>query len=145
VTPVAAQREWLEKDYYKALGVADDASPDEIKKAYRKLARENHPDANPDDPTAERRFKDVGEAYAVLSDATKRREYDELRRLGAAGFAGAGARGGDPFGGGGFAGGDLGDLLGQMFGGGAAGPGATRTAGRPAVRAGDRTCVPTST
>jgi molecular chaperone DnaJ len=131
VTPVAAQREWLEKDYYKALGVADDASPDEIKKAYRKLARENHPDANPDDPTAERRFKDVGEAYAVLSDASKRREYDELRRLGAAGFAGAGARGGDPFGGGGFAGGDLGDLLGQMFGGGAAGPGATRTAGRP--------------
>jgi molecular chaperone DnaJ len=127
---VAPQREWLEKDYYKALGVADDASEDAIKKAYRKLARENHPDANPDDPSAERRFKEVGEAYAVLGDATKRREYDELRRLGAAGFAGAGARGGGGFpGGGGFAGGDLGDLLGQMFGAGA-GPGTTRTAGR---------------
>lgn len=130
---MAAQREWLEKDYYKALGVADDASAEDIKKAYRKLARENHPDANPDDPTAERRFKDVGEAYAVLGDATKRREYDELRRLGAAGFPGAGGRGGDPFGGG-FAGGDLGDLLGQMFGAGAGAGnagGATRTAGRP--------------
>jgi molecular chaperone DnaJ len=112
---VAPQREWLEKDYYQALGLSEDASADDIKKAYRKLARENHPDANPDDPTAEQRFKDVGEAYAVLSDATKRREYDELRRLGAAGFVGGngGARGGDPFGG--FAGGDLGDLLGQMF------------------------------
>jgi molecular chaperone DnaJ len=126
---VAAQREWLEKDYYDALGVAEDASADDVKKAYRKLARENHPDANPGDPSAEQRFKDVGEAYAVLGDATKRREYDELRRLGAAGFGGGG-RGGDPFGGaaGGFAGGDLGDLLGQMFG-----PGAARggPAGRP--------------
>lgn len=126
---MAAQREWLEKDYYDALGVAEDASADEVKKAYRKLARENHPDANPGDPSAEQRFKDVGEAYAVLGDATKRREYDELRRLGAAGFGGGG-RGGDPFGGaaGGFAGGDLGDLLGQMFGPGAARGGA---AGRP--------------
>jgi molecular chaperone DnaJ len=113
---VAPQREWLEKDYYQALGVSADASAEDIKKAYRKLARENHPDANPDDPTAEQRFKDVGEAYAVLSDPSKRREYDELRRLGAAGFVGGngGPRGGDPFGGG-FAGGDLGDLLGQMF------------------------------
>jgi molecular chaperone DnaJ len=123
---MAPQREWLEKDYYQALGVSDDASADDIKKAYRKLARENHPDANPDDPSAEQRFKDVGEAYAVLSDPSKRREYDELRRLGAAGFVGGngGARGGDPFAGG-FAGGDLGDLLGQMFGqGGAARAGA---------------------
>jgi molecular chaperone DnaJ len=115
---VAPQREWLEKDYYQALGVAEDASADDIKKAYRKLARANHPDANPDDPTAEKRFKDVGEAYAVLGDAKKREEYDELRRLGAAGFVGGnggfrGAGGGDPFAG--FAGGDLGDLLGQMF------------------------------
>lgn len=123
---MAPQREWLDKDYYAALGVADDASAEEIKRAYRKLARENHPDANPDDPSAEQRFKDVGEAYAVLGDATKRREYDELRRLGAAGFPGAGARGGDPFGSGGFAGGDLGDLLGQMFG-----QQAARSAGRP--------------
>ncbi|MEX1178756.1 MAG: molecular chaperone DnaJ [Nitriliruptor sp.] len=126
---MAPQREWLEKDYYAALGVAEDASADEIKKAYRKLARENHPDANPGDPSAEQRFKDVGEAYAVLGDATKRREYDELRRLGAAGFPGAGngRGGGDPFGGG-FAGGDLGDLLGQMFGQGAAARGG---GGRP--------------
>jgi molecular chaperone DnaJ len=124
---MAPQREWLEKDYYQALGVSDDASADDIKKAYRKLARENHPDANPDDPSAEQRFKDVGEAYAVLSDASKRREYDELRRLGAAGFVGGngGARGGDPFGGG-FAGGDLGDLLGQMFGQGGAARGGAR-------------------
>jgi molecular chaperone DnaJ len=136
---VAPQREWLEKDYYKTLGVADDASEDVIKKAYRKLARENHPDANPEDPSAERRFKDVGEAYAVLGDAAKRREYDELRRLGAAGgFPGGGRRGGDPFGGaGGFAGGDLGDILGQMFGQGAGGP--ARAGGRPrrARRGGD--------
>jgi molecular chaperone DnaJ len=124
---MAPQREWLEKDYYQALGVSDDASADDIKKAYRKLARENHPDANPDDPSAEQRFKDVGEAYAVLSDASKRREYDELRRLGAAGFVGGngGARGGDPFAGG-FAGGDLGDLLGQMFGQGAGARGGAR-------------------
>ncbi|MEX0835906.1 MAG: molecular chaperone DnaJ [Nitriliruptor sp.] len=123
---MAPQREWLEKDYYAALGVADDASADDIKKAYRKLARKNHPDANPEDPSAEQRFKDVGEAYGVLSDVTKRREYDELRRLGAAGFPGAGGgRPGDPFGGG-FAGGDLGDLLGQMFGQGGAGRAAAR-------------------
>ena len=125
---MAPQREWLEKDYYEVLGVTKSASADEIKKAYRKLARANHPDANPDDPQAEKRFKEDGEAYSVLSDETKRREYDELRRLGAAGFAGAGrpgagARGGFP-GGGGFAEGDLGDLLGHLFGGGAPGAGA---------------------
>jgi molecular chaperone DnaJ len=120
---VAPQREWLDRDYYEVLGVAKDASADEIKKAYRKLARANHPDANPDDPKAEQRFKDVGEAYAVLSDADKRREYDELRRLGAAGFgAGGGGFGGGGFGGVGADGVDLGDLLGQMFGAGAAGP-----------------------
>ena len=63
---MAPQREWLEKDYYAVLRVAKDASQDEVKKAYRKLARDNHPDANPDDPEAERRFKEVGEAYAFL-------------------------------------------------------------------------------
>lgn len=127
---MAPQREWLEKDYYQVLGVSKDASQDEIKKAYRRLARANHPDANPDDSEAERRFKEVGEAYSVLGDEQKRREYDELRRLGAAGFTGGG---GGPQGfGGGFDSGDLGDLLNQMFGQGApggfsAGP---RTAGR---------------
>ncbi len=132
---MAPQREWLEKDYYEVLGVAKDASQDEIKKAYRKLARANHPDANPGDPQAEQRFKDVGEAYSILGDETKRREYDEIRRLGAAGFAGGGD--GRGFGGGGFDTGDLGDLLGQMFGQGASSGFSTgpRTAGarrRPA-------------
>jgi molecular chaperone DnaJ len=127
---MAPQREWLEKDYYDVLGVSKDASQDEIKKAYRKLARENHPDANPDDRSAEQRFKDVGEAYAVLSDTTKRSEYDELRRLGAAGFAGAGAGGrGFPGGGGGFSEADLGDLFGQIFGQGAGGASAGFGAG----------------
>lgn len=132
---MAPQREWLERDYYQVLGVSKDASAEEIKRAYRKLARENHPDANPDDPGAEKRFKDVGEAYAVLGDDAKRREYDELRRLGAAGFAGAGPGGGFPGGGSG----DLGDLLGHLFGsaggtgGGFPGPGAT--AGRSNRRA----------
>jgi molecular chaperone DnaJ len=114
---VAPQREWLERDYYEVLGVGKDATAEEIKKAYRRLARANHPDANPDDPEAEKRFKDVGEAYAVLGDETKRREYDELRRLGAAGFAGAGGGRGGGFGPGGPAmDGDLSDLLGHLFG-----------------------------
>jgi molecular chaperone DnaJ len=111
---MAPQREWLEKDYYKVLGVSKDATQDEIKRAYRKLARVNHPDANPDDPTAEQRFKDIGEAHSVLGDEQKRREYDEIRRLGAAGF-GSGGAGGFP---GGFSGAseaDLGDLLGHLF------------------------------
>jgi molecular chaperone DnaJ len=116
---VAPQREWLEKDYYQVLGVSKDASQDEIKRAYRKLARVNHPDANPNDPEAEQRFKDIGEANSVLGDETKRREYDEIRRLGAAGFGGAG---GFP---GGFSAGDadLGDLLGHLFGAAAGGSG----------------------
>lgn len=114
---MAPQREWLERDYYAVLGVAKDASADEIKKAYRKLARSNHPDANPGDASAEQRFKEVGEAYAVVGDETKRREYDELRRLGASGFGG-----GMP---GGFEGADLSDLLGSLFGAaGGPGPGA---------------------
>ncbi|MGA1775095.1 MAG: molecular chaperone DnaJ [Nitriliruptoraceae bacterium] len=118
---MAPQREWLERDYYATLGVSKDATADELKRAYRRLARELHPDANPNDPDAERRFKEVGEAYAVVGDAERRREYDELRRLGAAGMGG-GFPGGFPGGAGGFPGGfggaDLGDLLGQMFGGG---------------------------
>jgi molecular chaperone DnaJ len=110
---MAPQREWLEKDYYATLGVSKDATAAEIKKAYRRLARENHPDAKPDDSRAEARFKEIGEAYAVVGDAETRKEYDELRRLGASGFGGM--PGGFT---GGFGGADLGDILGQMFGGG---------------------------
>jgi molecular chaperone DnaJ len=125
-------KDWLEKDYYKVLGVAKDASASEIKKAYRKLARELHPDKNPGDSTAEARFKDVSEAYDVLSDGAKRKEYDEARTLFASGGgrftgfpSGAGGPGGtttfdmsDLFGpGSGAGGGGLGDLFGGLFGG----------------------------
>src|SRR5690349_7288005 len=123
------------KDYYAVLGVSPSASQDEIKKNYRKLAKKNHPDANQSDPKAAERFKEISEAYNVLGDAEKRKQYDDMRRLGAfAGFGGAsGARrpsgappGGPPPGGaggsfrfedfdvGGIGG--LGDLFGSMFG-----------------------------
>src|SRR5664279_3251658 len=78
-------RDYVEKDYYAALGVAKDAESSVIKKAYRKLARELHPDKNPGDAKAEARFKEVSEAYDVLSDTAKRKEYDEARTLFASG------------------------------------------------------------
>ncbi len=114
------------RDLYKALGVAKGASGDEIKKAYRKLARKYHPDRNPDDPAAEEKFKEVQGAYDVLSDEEKRREYDEGGRFG--GFGGAtGGFGGPPFGGtegGGFGAPDFSDILSNLFnrGGGRAQP-----------------------
>ncbi len=94
-----AQREWFEKDYYQVLGVAEDATAKDITKAYRKLARELHPDKNPDDAAAEERFKDVSAAYDVLGDETKRAEYDEVRRLGpmAGGMRNGGGPGGFSF------------------------------------------------
>ncbi|MGB3676915.1 MAG: DnaJ domain-containing protein, partial [Candidatus Nanopelagicales bacterium] len=91
-----SQREWIEKDFYKELGVSSDASQDEIKKAYRKLASSLHPDKNPGDAKAEERFKAVSEANAVLSDAAKRKEYDETRKLFAGGGGGFGRSGFTP-------------------------------------------------
>ena len=114
-----AQREWFEKDYYAVLGVSPEASQKDITKAYRKLARENHPDTNKGDAAAEERFKDISAAYDVVGDTDKRTKYDEVRRLGAVGGGFGGGGGGSPFGGfgGGADVGDLGDLLGNLFGG----------------------------
>lgn len=88
-------KDWLEKDFYKELGASKDVTPEELKKKYRKLARELHPDKNPGDAKAEERFKAVSEAYDVLSDADKRKEYDEARALyGSGGFGRSGGGGG---------------------------------------------------
>lgn len=112
-----ATAEWLDTDYYDVLGVTPDASTKDIKAAYRKLARTAHPDANPDDPSAEQRFSDIAKAYEVLRDKTSRAEYDELRsRPRHASF--------DSFDGAGFEGVqfDMADLF-DMFGGGPRGRG----------------------
>ncbi len=132
---MAAQREWFEKDYYKTLGVSKTATAKEITKAYRKLARESHPDTHPGDNKAEERFKEVSAAYDVLGDDAKRKEYDEVRALGPMGGYGHGGPGA-----GGFGGQDgnfdfnvdsegFGDLLGQMFQRGRRGRGPTASAG----------------
>ena len=96
-------KDYLEKDYYKVLGVPKDAPAADIKKAYRKLARQFHPDANKGDSAAEEKFKEISEAYDVLSDEKRRKEYDEARSLFGGGFRPGGAGGNFPF--------DLGDLL----------------------------------
>ena len=127
-------RDFIEKDYYAALGVPKDADAAAIKKAYRKLATELHPDKNPGNAEAEARFKDVSEAYDVLSDTKRRGEYDEARRLFGAGgrarrlprAASPAAGGGQPF--------DLGDLFGGAGGAGPAGGRRRRRARRPARR-----------
>ena len=129
---MAPQREWFEKDYYRVLGVSETASQKDIKSAYRKLSRQYHPDTNPGDAAAEERFKEVSAAYDVVGDADKRKEYDEVRKLGpmggmfGGGGAGAGRGAGAPGGGFRFEDvGDLGDVFGGLFGrgrrGGAAG------------------------
>ena len=74
-------KDWAEKDYYKVLGVSKDAKPEEIKKAFRKIARDNHPDSHPGDKAAEARFKEASEANDVLSNVKKRKEYDQARSL----------------------------------------------------------------
>lgn len=137
-----ASQDWVEKDFYAILGVSKDASEADIKKAYRKLARKHHPDQNPGDAEAEKKFKDITEANSVLSDPEQRQQYDAIRAMGGARFsaggpgAGAGAAGfedlfGGLFGGGpgrhsrGFNTGNLppefADLFGGGFGGGGAG------------------------
>ena len=91
-----SSKDWLEKDFYAVLGVSRNASASDIKKAYRKLARELHPDHNPHNPEAHDRFKAVSEAYDVLSDEKKRHEYDEMRSLFESGAFRRSARGATP-------------------------------------------------
>ena len=135
--------DWAQKDFYAELGVAKTASADEIKKAYRKLARANHPDSNPGDTAKHEKFKRVAEAYDVVGDPEKRKKYDEMRSLYAGGgspggFSGAGGQGGvnfeDLFGAAGGAGaGGLGDMFGDLFGGG----GGYRRQSRPRAQKGN--------
>jgi molecular chaperone DnaJ len=107
-----ASQDWFDKDFYKTLGVSKDISDADLKKAYRKLARQYHPDSNQGDAAAESRFKEISEAYSVLSDAEQRKEYDQIRAMG------SGAR--FTAGGGGQAGG-FEDVFGGMFGQGGGG------------------------
>jgi molecular chaperone DnaJ len=113
-----ASQDWVEKDFYAILGIAKDASDADIKKAYRKLARQYHPDTNSGNAAAEKKFKDISEAYSVLSSPEDRQQYDAIRAMGGARFApGAGAGRGGAGANGGFE-----DLFGGLFGGGARQP-----------------------
>jgi molecular chaperone DnaJ len=125
---VAPQREWFEKDYYEVLGVPQGASEKEIARAYRKLAKQYHPDANAGNKEAEEKFKEISAAQDVLGDAERRKEYDQVREMVAAGVGPGGFGGAGPgnFGGGyqnirfedlGDMGGGFGDILGNLFGG----------------------------
>jgi molecular chaperone DnaJ len=131
---MAAQREWFEKDYYAVLGAQSGATEKELSKAYKKLAKQYHPDANPGNKDAEERFKEISAAYDVLGDKEKRAEYDEVRRMvasgvGPGGFGGYGGPGGGGFAGGqtfhfdtgdfgGGGGGGFSDIFSGLFGGG---------------------------
>ncbi|MFZ4515640.1 MAG: molecular chaperone DnaJ [Acidimicrobiia bacterium] len=137
---MTAQREWFDTDYYATLGVEASASEKEITRAYRKLAKQFHPDANPGDTKAEERFKEISAAYDVLSDAKKRAEYDQVREMMRSGRGGPGTGGFSGFGPSAdgvtfdFAGdtSGLGDFLGGLFGqnaGFAGGRGRSRTRG----------------
>lgn len=125
-----ASQDWFDKDFYKILGVTKGVSEAELKKTYRKLSRQFHPDTNPGDAKAEARFKEISEAYSVLSDKDQRAEYDQMRAMGPgarAGFGG-GQGGGFP---GGFQGGNFGgagfeDVFANLFGGGGGGFGGPR-------------------
>jgi molecular chaperone DnaJ len=127
---LAAQREWFDKDYYAVLGVPSTSSEKELSRAYKKLAKQHHPDANAGDAKSEERFKEVNAAYEVLGDVDKRKEYDEVRRMvasgvGPGGFSGGGGPGGFGPGAQGFQfdvdfgqgrGGGISDLLGNLMG-----------------------------
>jgi molecular chaperone DnaJ len=140
------RREWFDKDYYQVLGVPKNASPTEIKKAYRKLAQKYHPDRNRGDKEAEERFKEISAANDVVGDEDKRKQYDQVREMAGSGYGGFGAPGAGgwpgggqrvrvedfPFGGQGFSDVDLGDLLGMVTG---RGRGRGRT--RPTARGAD--------
>ncbi|HMF30520.1 MAG TPA: molecular chaperone DnaJ [Candidatus Lokiarchaeia archaeon] len=120
------------RDYYEVLGLGKDASPEDIKRAFRKLAKQYHPDLNPDNKDAEEKFKELQEAYSVLSDAEKKQRYDQLGFAGVDGnanFSGEGFNFADLFGGGGF-----GDLFGDLFGGGRR---RARGGGRPQQQVGE--------
>ncbi len=110
-----ASQDWLEKDFYKILGIAKDASEADIKKVYRKLARQYHPDSNPGDAKAEAKFKEISEAFSVLSDKEQRKEYDAVRAMGGGARFTAGGPGAQ---GGGFE-----DVFSNLFGGGRGFPG----------------------
>ena len=155
-----ASQDWMDKDFYATLGVSKDASESDVKKAYRKLARTHHPDQNPGDEAAEKKFKEISEAYAVLSDPQERQEYDAIRAMGGgARFSASGGAGGGGFedvfggmfGGGGGprttqSGPDLSDLFSGMFGGAAGQTGGFGDAGYPRPRptkGADRTATTT--
>ena len=155
-----ASQAWMDTDFYATLGVSKDASESDVKKAYRKLARTHHPDQNPGDEAAEKKFKEISEAYAVLSDPQERQEYDAIRAMGGgARFSASGGAGGGGFedvfggmfGGGGGprttqSGPDLSDLFSGMFGGAAGQTGGFGDAGyaRPRPTKGaDRTATTT--
>ncbi|RKR76113.1 DnaJ C-terminal domain-containing protein [Frondihabitans australicus] len=126
-----ASQDWFDKDFYAVLGVSKDVTPAELKKVYRKLARQYHPDSNPGDAAAEAKFKEISEAHSVLSDPEQRKEYDQIRAMGSGArfTAGSGAQGGGGFedvfggmfgqgGGGGGRRGGFEDIFSGMFGGG---------------------------